>query len=331
MAERRAPRRILITGACGFVGRWLIAELRGRMPAGSTIIAGVHASDAVGADVSRRLDVRDREAVFELVGDAQPTAVVHLAAVSSPPAARSNPRVTWDINVIGTMNLADAVLARAPLARFIFIGSSECYGGSFNKVAGPVDEDVLLDPANPYATTKAAADLLIGQMARDGLRAVRFRPFNHTGPGQTDAFVVPAFAAQIAAIERGVQEPLLKVGNLDALRDFSDVRDIVSAYADAILRDEEIAPGSILNLASGRPLRIGPKHPYVLRTIPRECAPTTRRAPLATRRARARFWDGRRGSNLPRPFATCSTFIGRARRGRATNLKRRSIFPYRNI
>ena len=257
MAERRAPRRILITGACGFVGRWLIAELRGRMPAGSTIIAGVHASDAVGADVSRRLDVRDREAVFELVGDAQPTAVVHLAAVSSPPAARSNPRVTWDINVIGTMNLADAVLARAPLARFIFIGSSECYGGSFNKVAGPVDEDVLLDPANPYATTKAAADLLIGQMARDGLRAVRFRPFNHTGPGQTDAFVVPAFAAQIAAIERGVQEPLLKVGNLDALRDFSDVRDIVSAYADAILRDEEIAPGSILNLASGRPLRIG--------------------------------------------------------------------------
>jgi GDP-4-dehydro-6-deoxy-D-mannose reductase len=257
VSDRRAPRRVLITGACGFVGRWLIAELRRRLPEGSAIIAGVHASDAIGADVSRRLDVRDRDAVHALVEEARPTAVVHLAAVSSPPAARSNPRVTWDINVIGTMNLADAVLARAPRARFIFIGSSECYGGSFNKVTGAVNEDVLLDPANPYAATKAAADLLIGQMARDGLRAVRFRPFNHTGPGQTDAFVVPAFAAQIAAIEQGRQEPALKVGNLDALRDFSDVRDIVSAYADAILRDEDPPAGVILNLASGKPLRIG--------------------------------------------------------------------------
>ncbi len=109
---------------------------------------------------------------------------------------------------------------------------------------------------NPYATTKAAADLLLGEMAEAGLQAVRFRPFNHTGPGQSTAFAVPSFAAQIAAIERGEREPVMRVGNLDARRDFLDVRDVVEAYLLAATASS-LPRGVVLNLASGEPRRIG--------------------------------------------------------------------------
>lgn len=98
---------------------------------------------------------------------------------------------------------------------------------------------------------------MIGQMARDGLKAIRVRPFNHTGPGQTERFAIPAFAAQIARIEAGVQEPVIRVGNLDARRDFLDVRDVVDAYLRLALSPDPFEPGLVLNLASGTARRIG--------------------------------------------------------------------------
>ena len=121
-----------------------------------------------------------------------------------------------------------------------------------------LDETAALAPLNTYGATKAAADLALGAMAAErGLRCVRVRPFNHTGPGQSADFVVPAFAQQVAKIAAGRQEKVLQVGALEPMRDFLDVRDVCAAYAAVLTRREELAPGTILNIASGQARRIG--------------------------------------------------------------------------
>jgi GDP-4-dehydro-6-deoxy-D-mannose reductase len=240
-------------GAGGFVGSWLLARLSCKLPADAEIMAsGRHVSGAT----ARALDITNTFEVDALVRGFRPTCVVHLAAISSLDQARLGAREAWIVNLFGTMNLAEAVMRHAPDARFIFAGSSEIYGGSFNAACGIVDETVLPHPRNVYAATKASADLMLGQMADAGLRVVRFRPFNHTGPGQSTCFVVPAFASQIAAIERSERPPVMKVGNLDAKRDFLDVRDVVDAYILALLAPE-LPNGAIFNLASGIPRKIG--------------------------------------------------------------------------
>ena len=112
-------------------------------------------------------------------------------------------------------------------------------------------------PVDDYGVTKAAADLALGALVRRGLKVVRLRPFNHTGAGQTEFFVIPAFAMQIAQIEAGLLEPVLRVGNLDAERDFLDVRDVANAYALTVQHTDDFQSGVILNIASGIPCRIG--------------------------------------------------------------------------
>ncbi|MER2268922.1 GDP-mannose 4,6-dehydratase [Methylobacterium oxalidis] len=250
--------RILITGADGFVGRVLVRALLPRLAPEVRVFGGRYGGPG-GPDPRVEpvdLDVTDRARTRETIRALRPSCVVHLAAIAAVQDAFLDRGLTWAVNFEGTRNLAEAILQEAPAARLLFVGTSEVYGGTFKLRTGGLDETAPLDPANPYAASKAAADLLIGQMVRDGLRAVRFRPFNHTGPGQTERFVVPAFAAQIARIEAGLQDPVMRVGNLDALRDFLDVRDVVDAYLRAILSDD-LLPGLILNLASGRPRRIG--------------------------------------------------------------------------
>lgn len=244
-----------MTGAGGFVGSWVMAKL---MSSGATILAAGLGPENSGADMARSvvLDITQPSAVDQIVADFQPTAVLHLAAISSLTEARRDARRTWDVNLYGTLNVAEAIKRHAPDALLVFAGSSEIYGRTFNTVGGAVDEQGLLSPGNPYAATKAAADLALGQMAEDGLRVIRFRPFNHTGPGQSAAFVVPAFASQIAAIERGERLAVLRVGNLDARRDFLDVRDVVNAYILALGSYSKSNPG-VYNLASGVPRRIG--------------------------------------------------------------------------
>lgn len=249
-------RCILVTGANGFVGRWLLRKLASASLPPTRIIAA-HQEATVGCELYKPLDVTSRYQATAIIRDVQPTAIIHLAAISAVSQARLDPRRTWEVNLYGTMNLAEAVQVHAPKARFIFASTSEVYGAAFIELGKAVDEHAPLYPTNPYATSKAAADLLIGQMARDGLRAVRFRPFNHTGPGQSDRFVIPSFASQIAKIEAGLQPPILRVGNLDVARDFVDVRDIINAYSRAAVSEGDLEPGVVINLASGVPRRIG--------------------------------------------------------------------------
>jgi GDP-4-dehydro-6-deoxy-D-mannose reductase len=237
--------RILITGGTGFVAGFLVRHLQTEHPHCRLFVPGL--------DRLAMVDICERAAIRQLVRDVAPTAVVHLAAIAAPAEARGAPDRAWEVNLTGTRYLAEEVLAHAPAARFIYAGSSDAYGASFIDASGPLSEDAPLRPMNVYAATKAAADLLIGQMAHDGLRAVRFRPFNHTGPGQTDAYVIPAFARQIAEIAAGRRAPVVRVGNLAVERDFLDVRDVVRAYAAAALDDLPDTPGLVFNLASGTP------------------------------------------------------------------------------
>jgi GDP-4-dehydro-6-deoxy-D-mannose reductase len=234
--------RVLITGAGGFVGTYLRAALAASP--GTTIIPS-------------SADVTDADAIRSMITAANPDIVVHLAGIASVPQAREAPDAAFAVNLGGSLTVARAILAAAPSCLMIHIGSAECYGASF-RAGLPLDEGAPLAPLNVYAATKAAADLALGAMAAEsGLRLVRFRPFNHTGPGQSDAFVLPAFAAQIAAITAGRQPPVIRVGNLDAARDFLDVRDVVRAYTAAIARHADLPANAIFNLASGTPRRIG--------------------------------------------------------------------------
>lgn len=237
------PARILVTGASGFVGSHLCPALGRRWP-NATITAGT-------------ADITDHAAVTAMIAAANPDAVVHLAGIAAVPAARAAPDHAYAVNLGGTLAIARAILACAPDCVMIHAGSAECYGASF-RAGLALDETAALAPLNTYAATKAAADLALGAMAAESdLRVIRFRPFNHTGPGQSTAFALPAFAAQITAIKAGRQPPIIKVGNLNAARDFLDVRDVVTAYALAIERAEHIPTGTLFNLASGTTRRIG--------------------------------------------------------------------------
>jgi GDP-4-dehydro-6-deoxy-D-mannose reductase len=234
-----------VTGAAGFVGRHLVAHLES---IGDAVVAWGQGEGAI--------DIRDAEAVAEGMRAARPDAVIHLAAIAAPAQARANPREAWDVNLIGTLNLAQATLAHAPSAAFVFVGSSECYGLAFNSSRQPLSEDAPLQPATPYGATKAAADIMIGQMARDGLRALRMRPFNHTGAGQEPTYVVSDFARQIAVLEKQ-GGGTLRVGNLHVLRDFLSVRDVVDAYARAAHLPAERLRGEAVNISTGRPVSVG--------------------------------------------------------------------------
>ncbi|HEY0220283.1 MAG TPA: GDP-mannose 4,6-dehydratase [Afipia sp.] len=248
--------RILITGAGGFVGSWLQRELiERRQEQGSDLIV---LTAGQGGASDWKTDIADRDQVTTLIRDCRPTAIVHLAAIAAPADARKMPQRAWEVNLQGTMNLAYATMELAPEARFIFAGSSEAYGASFIDAANaPVKENTALKPMNVYGATKAAADILVGQLAHDGLKSIRFRPFNHTGPGQADAYVVSAFAKQLAEISVGAKPPRISVGNLSAFRDFLDVRDVVRAYADAALIEEASDMlGGVFNLSSGRSVQI---------------------------------------------------------------------------
>jgi nucleoside-diphosphate-sugar epimerase len=236
------PRRILITGATGFVGRHLSRALAGAFP---------------GAELlTPTFDLTDPHEVSAAARAALPDACVHLAAVSTPATAALDEDLTWRVNLHGTLRLAHAILRYAPACQFVFASSADAYGASF-RAGAKLDETAALAPLNLYTATKAAADLTLGCLVGQGLRLVRLRPFNHTGPGQDAGLVVAAFARQVALIEAGLREPVVHVGNLEPWRDFLDVRDVCAAYAACIARRDDLEPGAIFNLASGIPRQIG--------------------------------------------------------------------------
>jgi GDP-4-dehydro-6-deoxy-D-mannose reductase len=261
---RRSCFCVLVTGAGGFVGHWLRKALLDALPQDALLLSSSRKGQApvsVGLDPREKwisLDVESEAATAAAMNEWRPDVVIHLAAQSNVQRAATATQNTFSANFFGTMNVAYAIIRHCPETLLVNVGTSEVYGGTAKKTARPLAEDALLDPMNAYAVSKASSDLLIGQMSRNGLRSIRFRPFNHTGPVQTDSFVVPAFAAQIARIEMGLQEPLIKVGNLEAERDFSDVRDIVSAYTKvALWKPLSLETGTVFNLASGKSRRVG--------------------------------------------------------------------------
>jgi GDP-4-dehydro-6-deoxy-D-mannose reductase len=231
--------RVLVTGASGFVGRHLVPRLRAR------------SHEVVATD--REIDVADADAVQGCVARARPDAIVHLAAVSSVAASREDPALAYRVNYLGAHALLEAAARQAPRARILLVGSGDAYG-SAPPGSAAFSEGSPLRPGSPYSRTKAAADLLGAAYADRGLDVLRLRPFNHTGAGQSDAFVASSFARQLVEVERGTRPAVLAVGNLDSVRDFLDVGDVVEAYA---LLCEPGAAAGAYNVASGRGLRAG--------------------------------------------------------------------------
>lgn len=245
--------RALITGAGGFVGGHLSAYLLAHTDWELRGTVYPHPVETQPQDPRLRLqhaDLRDLESVQALVAEVQPAYVFHLAAQSFVPASFADPWDTLENNIRAELNVLEAVRRSGREVRVLVIGSNEEYGAPQPDEL-PQTEGSPLRPHNPYAVSKIAQDFLGFQYhLAYGLPVIRVRPFNHTGPGQSPRFVVPAFASQVARIEAGLQEPVVKVGNLEVARDFTDVRDIVRAYHLAVTQGKA---GEVYNLASGRP------------------------------------------------------------------------------
>ena len=222
--------RALIVGAAGFVGSYLIDYLS---------ICGVeeiHATKLPNTElvndkaIIHELDILDKENIVSLLYDVRPTHIFHLAAQSSVGVAWKNPGLTIDVNIKGSVNVLDAVRELFYKPRILMIGSGEEYG-HIKEGEVPISEDNHIRPGNIYAATKACQNMIGSIYAKAyDMELVQVRAFNHIGPGQASLFVVSDFCKQVAEIEKGLREPVIRVGNLQARRDFTDVRDVVKAY-----------------------------------------------------------------------------------------------------
>lgn len=260
--------RALITGVRGFAGPHLLRFLGG---ATDWTLYGLSRGPAegMGGCISLGADLLDRERVLAVVAEIAPTHVFHLAAQSHVPTSHHDGGATLINNIAGQANLLDACRALAEPPRVLVVGSGEEYG-LVPPDEMPLREDQPFRPTSPYAVSKVAQDLLGWQyFAAYGLPVVRVRPFSHTGPGQSARFAISAFARQIAEIEAGRRQPIVCVGNLDARRDFLDVRDVVRAYYLALTRGE---PGEVYNIAGGEVISIGEALRMLLALSPRDIA-----------------------------------------------------------
>lgn len=242
-------QRALITGAGGFVGKHLLTYLAQHTE--WELYGNAHARpDAITLPALEwvAFDLTSREQTDKVVAEIRPDFVFHLAAQSNVQRAFADPESTLVNNMVGQLNLLDALRQHQPEARVMIACSSEQYG-LVRPDEVPITESTPFRPNNPYAVSKIAQDALALQYFLSyGQPTIRIRAFNHIGPGQGDAFVTAAFAHQVALIEAGKQEPTIYVGNLEAERDFSDVRDMVRAYHLAITVGE---PGGVYNIGSG--------------------------------------------------------------------------------
>ncbi len=250
-----AQHRILLTGASGFVGRKLSVALANHFP-DAQLIQIDRSGNKMGPGETRALDITDSAEIDRLIAAVKPTVLVHLAALSAVPDSIRDPQSTWRVNVMGTLGLVMAVQRHAPDCHFLYVSSAEVYGQTASS-GEPVTEEMTLRPVNPYAASKAAADIMVQEASMRGLFATVVRPFNHTGPGQDDRFVIPAFCSQVARIEKGLQPPEMSVGELNDERDFLDVADIVDLYVRIIDYGRRLPTGLTLNASSGGARRIG--------------------------------------------------------------------------
>ena len=202
----------------------------------------------VAHGTDREIDVTRIDEIRPALKAHRPDAIIHLAALSSVATSWREPHLCYQMNFIGTRTLLAAAHQACPAARILLIGSSDEYSPTAPS-AELIDESTPLHPRSPYARTKAAAEFLGSAAVRRGQDVVRVRAFNHTGAGQPDHFVVSSFARQVARIRLGLQEPIMRVGNLESVRDFLHVDDVLAAY-QALL--DPAIPANTYNIASGR-------------------------------------------------------------------------------
>ncbi len=223
---------ILVTGARGFAGSHLVEELTG---AGAEVIAW----DRVD------VDLLDPAALRPALEKVRPSAICHCAGAPHVAQSWGDTAAVFETNVMATSHLLDAVRDLLPGCRVLNIGSSTVY----REAPDPLTEQHAIGPASPYAVSKLAQEMLALRLHRDeGLDVVQTRSFNHTGPRQQPAFAAPSFARQLAMIEAGLDEPVMRVGNLSARRDLSDVRDVARAYRLILERGRS---GATYNVCSG--------------------------------------------------------------------------------
>ena len=243
--------RVLITGAGGFVGHHLAAHLQRAAPDARLFGTVFSPAETVSAAITQRfqLDLRDGEAVRRLLRECRPAAIYHLAAQAFVPRSFEAPWETLENNIRSQLNIIQACLQLKMQPRILIVSSAEIYG-AVEAHELPIAEDGAIRPTNPYSVSKVTQDMLGLQFyLSHQLPIMRARPFNHIGPRQNPRFVAPAFATQIARIEAQQQAAVIYVGNLQARRDFTDVRDIVRAYHLIIAKGQ---PGAAYNVASGR-------------------------------------------------------------------------------
>lgn len=238
-------RRILITGGTGFVGPHLVRFLKSSGTKLTVLSSGEARAKEPGVDY-RCSDIRNAEEIRAVIRDTSPDHIYHLAGISSVPVSWRDPRLTLETNVIGSYNVFDAAMGLPTPPKILNVSTSQVYAP--DEVA--LTETSRISPANPYAASKAMAELLAVQYQRSTQGGViTARAFNHTGPGQATTFALPSFARQLAEMEAGLRPPVLKVGNIQVRRDFTDVRDVIVAYS---LLLEKGAVGEVYNVCSGR-------------------------------------------------------------------------------
>lgn len=239
--------RALVTGAAGFVGRHLTAHL---LSLDHEVGALVHPSDGGPGSLGPRievfpLDILDETALGAAVRDYSPHAVFHLAAFSNPEGSWKEARRTLETNIIGAHNLLSAAKESGKTPRVLLVGSAQQYG-DVPPEEQPISEEREQRPLTPYAVSKTSQELLGRRAFSSGeLPVYLTRSFNHTGPGQADGYVSSSFARQVAEVEKGTREPVIKVGNLGARRDFTDVRDVAAAYVAIVERGQAGRPYNV--------------------------------------------------------------------------------------
>lgn len=245
--------RLLITGYCGFVGGFLgrAAAAEGYDVWGTDRLEKPTCSDAPNYT---NADLLDKSAVDKLLDAARPDYIVHLAAQSSVKRSFGDPVGTILNNTVPVLHILDFLRETKSTCRLLAVGSADEYGPVKSPSDLPLREDCHVYPGSPYALAKTIQNRYCRHFASlYGVDAVVTRSFNHTGPGQTETFVLPSFARQVVEIKKGLRDPVIAVGDLDVKRDFLDVRDVCAAYL-RLLRDGK--KGETYNVCSGRSFRI---------------------------------------------------------------------------
>lgn len=245
--------KALVIGGGGFVGPYLVKHLTNDLGYEVTVTKTVKETLVMDNATVKDLDILDIDQIKALLEEEKADYLFHLAAQSSVAYSWKNPTLTVDVNIKGCINLLEAIRQVDKKPRVLLIGSGEEYG-HIKKDECPIIEDNVVRPGNIYAATKSCQNML-GKIYSDAynLDIMMVRAFNHIGPNQTPMFVVADFCKQVADIEKGIQEPVINVGNLSAKRDFTDVRDVVKAYAKLVAGGKR---GETYNVGTGHAVAI---------------------------------------------------------------------------